>query len=586
MIKKYFKLGGMGRNSKKQEDTPVGKLSDAARWRYIGNYPDSIEAIQSNKCINVEDYHQRIGKKRGFVLCNPEKLLIDSIDTRWVNKKYNLAPLGSDASDVIKAYLLGVKENQYSPNEGFNEEAYLETYPDVDAAVKSGGFLCGFEHYLLLGSKEQRAVQNVLEGEKSESYKKMMELEKRIPGVTSPVGLGRIDSIKNSYYKSYSSEWRMGSEKRLVALIPHLDPDILFGGYRAFFEFVKVVQGRGIKTHFIVVEPTAYQNTYAMLADLKDKSPDIYEVVTKYAPPTMCSMGGGAEIGVGDTLIAYSSSTARVATHLVKTNGLKPFLFFIQEFEPVFHASNSNYFMSGEPFYSENYIPIFNSEFLRRYFVNNNIGNSVVLSGGGFVFEHAIKKSSIDRQNIIGRKSKNFIFYARPESHAERNLFEVCVCAIEAAIYKGIFQSEWSFTGIGTLGSYANIDLPRGRIMKIIPKLPGDDYYRELQSYDAGMSLILTPHPGVVHYEFARAGIPTVTNTYFNRTALDLRGISRNIVPALPTIDSLVDALAEVARMALDTDTRIENANKMNCPSNWTDAYSSVADSVVALVNE
>jgi hypothetical protein len=293
-------------------------------------------------------------------------------------------------------------------------------------------------------------------------------------------------------------------------------------------------------------------------------------------------MGAQLVLGQNDQLIAYSSVTARIAHSLVKKYGLKDFYFFIQEFEALFHASNTNYFISAEPFYYENYRAIFNSSFLKTYFVNNRIGNTSVTAGDSLTFEHAIKKMSIDRTILERRSRKKFIFYARPESHAERNLFEICVYAIERAVAEGTFAGEWSFTGVGSLGTYADIDLPFGNVLKIIPKLPGDDYYRELQTYDAGMSLILTPHPGVVHFEFARAGIPTVTNTYSNRNASELRQVSENIIPAIPTADDLVRAIKVAVNLSSNFDARIENANAMTAPSSWKEAYASVADAIAA----
>lgn len=580
MIKRYLKFAKAGFGAKGEPEVLNEKLLPEAEWRYLGNYPDAAEGVDSGRYPDVFDFHQKTGRRKGYSLSNPDKLFIESIDVRWFNKKYHVLPDDASPKDIVKAYLLGVKENRYSPNESFDEEIYLETYPDVEKAVSGGGFVSGFEHYVILGSKESRATQSVFEGEKSESYKRMMELERRIPGVTTPVGIQRIDNIKRVYYKNYPIEWRNGSDKRLVALIPHLDPDILFGGYRAFFEFIKVLQSRGVVTHFAVFEPTVYENNYAMLSELKSKAPDIYEIVTKYLPPTMCSMGGRLEIGAGDRIIAYSSSTARVASQIVKSNKLPPFYFFIQEFEPVFHAGNSTYFVTAEPFYYSNYKAIFNSNFLHDYFISNSIGNKSIADGESYVFEHAIRKSPIDRAKLASRKNKKFIFYARPESHAERNLFEVCVCALEKAVLDGVFGADWSFTGVGTLGTYAQLDLPFGRKLDLIPKLAGKDYYRELQEFDAGMSLILTPHPGVVHYEFARAGIPTVTNTYFNRSKEQMAVISKNIIGAELNIDSIVEAIRKVVFMSCDIEQRVANAEEMTNPTCWDESYSSIADAI------
>lgn len=560
----------------------MSEVSSESNWRYLGNYADAMSAISSGQYLNVENYHQKIGQKQNYVLAKPDKLFLESIDVNWVNRKYKLLPFESSPEQIIEAYMLGVKDHRYCPNENFDEESYVETYADVKAGVFAGDYLCGFEHYIVVGSTEARSIQSVVGKERTRAYEKMMELEKRIPGVTVPLGLDQIDNIKRFYYRTFNSELGAGHERRLLVLIPHLDPGILFGGYTAFFEFIKELQNRGVKTHFAVCEPVAYANPWEMLAALKEESLEIYDIVTRFSSPTICSMGAQLEVGQHDQLIAYSSVTARIAQNLVKKYKLKNFYFFIQEFEALFHTSNSNYFVCAEPFYYENYRAIFNSDFLKAYFINNGIGNTSVSAGDCLTFEHAIKKVPIDRKLVQSRKRRNFIFYARPESHAQRNLFEICVYAIERAIVEGAFEGDWSFTGVGTLGTYADIDMPFGHVLKVIPKLPGGDYYRALQTYDAGMSLILTPHPGVVHFEFARAGIPTVTNTYSNRNAKELQQISGNIFPAIPTSADLVRALTAAANMSSNIDARIENANAMTAPSTWKEAYACVADEVAA----
>lgn len=497
--------------------------------------------------------------------------LLRFLDISWLRNRYFFDNEHLSDESIVENYFIGVKKNKYSPNEDFDEKSYLEDHPDVLDCVNTDYFICGYDHYLTIGFKESRITRTVLEGDKSESYKRMMLLEQRIPGITQPTGLYNIDNFRRNIIGHPKFNFCYKSEKTLAVLIPHLDPDILFGGYRAFFEFIKQVQNKGVKTSFFISELSSYKNIFELLSDLEEKAPDIYEIVNKHSIPKFLTKTNNFSIGTQDRIIVYSASTARIANAICSNK--QPFYFFIQEFEPIFQTHGCSGFLTAEPFYFDSYIPIFNSTILKNYFIQNKIGGRWIVNEKYFWFEHAIKKTPVNKKILSDRLTKNFILYARPESHAERNLFEVAILALERAIEQDVFSDNWTFTGIGTLGTYTTIHLPKGYTLDLIPKLPGDNYYKTLQNFDVGMSLIFAPHPGVVHFEFARAAIPTVTNVYLTRDEVTLKAISNNIIPALPTIDGLVAGLKDAVALSHDIDQRIENANNMTMPSNWEESY-------------
>jgi ubiquinone/menaquinone biosynthesis C-methylase UbiE len=53
---------------------------------------------------------------------------------------------------------LDMTANKKIVNQTFNEDFYLKKYPDVAAAVKSGGFESGWQHYLEFGFREKRRI--------------------------------------------------------------------------------------------------------------------------------------------------------------------------------------------------------------------------------------------------------------------------------------------------------------------------------------------------------------------------------------------------------------------------------------------
>ena len=63
------------------------------------------------------------------------------------------------------------------------------------------------------------------------------------------------------------------------------------------------------------------------------------------------------------------------------------------------------------------------------------------------------------------------------------------------------------------------------------------------------VSLIHSAHPGVIAFQAAASGIPTVTNVFGRRDAALLRRISDNIVPYDPVHDSLLDCIERALTM-------------------------------------
>jgi hypothetical protein len=63
------------------------------------------------------------------------------------------------------------------------------------------------------------------------------------------------------------------------------------------------------------------------------------------------------------------------------------------------------------------------------------------------------------------------------------------------------------------------------------------------------VSLIHSAHPGVIAFQAAASGIPTVTNVFGRRDAALLRRISDNIVPYDPVHDSLLDCIERTLTM-------------------------------------
>ena len=112
-----------------------------------------------------------------------------------------------------------------------------------------------------------------------------------------------------------------------------------------------------------------------------------------------------------------------------------------------------------------------------------------------------------------------------------------------------MFDDDWEFHGVGTLGPEYDVDLGHGRTMKLCGTLSQSDYGATLSEFDIGLSLMLAPHPSVLPFEMASAGQVVITNAYESRTADVLHAISGNIEPCEADPFSVAEALAAAFRL-------------------------------------
>ena len=84
---------------------------------------------------------------------------------------------------------------------------------------------------------------------------------------------------------------------------------------------------------------------------------------------------------------------------------------------------------------------------------------------------------------------------------------------------------------------------------------------------DIGISVISTPHPGIIHFQMAAFGLLAITYAMKGRSPEWLIGQSRNLIPCDPSIDGLCEAIAQAVERTGDLDTRHENAVRSSIPA-------------------
>jgi hypothetical protein len=277
------------------------------------------------------------------------------------------------------------------------------------------------------------------------------------------------------------------------------------------------------------------------------------------------------ELSPGDSLIATTWWTADIAGRMLPSLSSDRFLYLIQEYEPYTFPMGSLAALA-EATYALPHVALFSTEFLREFFAANGYG---VFAAGrkqgerdSVAFQNAITAvSPPSAADLARRDRRRLLFYARPEQHAARNMFELGTLALTRAILDGVFGPEWTFHGIGAVKETDDIRLGSANL-EMVTRRAQSDYAEFLTGFDVGLALMFTPHPSLVPLEMASAGLVTVTNTFETKTAEALEAISGNLVAARPSIEGIVAGLERAAERAEDGESRV-GGSAVDWSSDW-----------------
>jgi hypothetical protein len=283
--------------------------------------------------------------------------------------------------------------------------------------------------------------------------------------------------------------------------------------------------------------------------------------------------------------VATTWWTAHVARAAVAETERERFLYLIQEYEPFTFEMGSYAALAMET-YRFPHCALFSTEFLSRFFAAHGFGVFAAGAEQGerdsASFRNAITPAAPpSAAELDARETRRVLFYARAEQHARRNMFELGLLALSAAIERGAFDASWEFFGVGSVSGRSRVPLPRGAELVIHPRMDQADYGRMLAGHDVGLALMFTPHPSLVPLEMASAGLLTVTNTYDTKTAADLEALSGNLIAAEPTIEGVAAGLATAVGRAGDGGARVAGAT-VEWSTDWKDSF---GDPLIAQVS-
>ena len=346
--------------------------------------------------------------------------------------------------------------------------------------------------------------------------------------------------------------------------------NLLFGGYIGKLNLAKRLISCGYPVRIIIVDECDF-----VPIDLEGKLPSATPIAADFSKIRFhyCfDREHKVLMNPDDILIATTWWTAHIAKSALRKLNKKQFIYFIQEYEPFTFPMGTYAALANES-YSFPHFPLFSSYLLKEYFELNHLGifknGQKNQSDKWAVFENAIATFSVKPETLKKRTYKRLLFYARPEPHASRNMFETGILALKKAVERKVFGKDWEFWAAGTV--HGEIPLGNGKRLRMIGKLSLDDYQKTLTEFDLGVSLMYTPHPSLVPIEMAAAGMIVVTTNCLNKTAEKMKAISANIIGVDATLEGIVNGLLQGKEKISDFEGRMNGAD-VNWHKSWEES--------------
>ncbi|HEX8855079.1 MAG TPA: glycosyltransferase [Thermoleophilaceae bacterium] len=360
---------------------------------------------------------------------------------------------------------------------------------------------------------------------------------------------------------------------RVNLLIPTIDLEHFFGGYIAKFNLARRLAERGVRVRVVTVDPVA------PLPKSWKRQIEAYSGLAGTFERVEVAFGReaqGLEVSRSDRFVASTWWSAHIAANAARALGNARFLYLIQEYEP-FTFPMGTYAALARQSYDFPHFGLFSTELLREYFRLHGIGvyadGTAVGDRESVSFQNAITAiPAPSAGELAARQTRRLLFYARPEPHAARNMFELGVLALTRTLELDAFHGDWELHGIGTLDSGRRIELTDGAALELLPRSEQSEYARILGQHDVGLSLMYTPHPSLVPIEMASAGMLTVTNSFENKTPEALAAISPNLIAAEPTVDGIAAVLAEAAAGVSDFERRARGS-AVQWSRDWNESF-------------
>lgn len=383
----------------------------------------------------------------------------------------------------------------------FDEEFYLHEWKDVFEAVANGAYECGYIHFCISGQFDlNRTWSNTL-------------LKKKF-GLKSKIGDGLFKPTNLNGFKKYQPDLSNLAEtnSRLVIIIPYLQDLLFFAGYKSFFDDMTTIYNLFDNIDIIVTQDN-YNPDLVEYGKYNISIRSLKEIQGINSKPTL--------------IISFDYETFHIAKDIF--NDLERTIYYCQDIEAGFNALGSLYVRASQAIYQAKNL-VLSTEILKTYLHEHKL----ISAGSIYVTAPVINSFEVNEQ-----KNKKLFFYFRPEIFNSRNLSQHIMEAVETFCSE---NSGYDIYLMGTVDTCYSYVLNDNNIM-IISKLQKEQYLEVISLCDLVVSLIYSAHPGVIAFQSAASGLPTITNIFENRSSEDLQKISDNLIPYDPIREKLIDKI-------------------------------------------
>jgi len=373
--------------------------------------------------------------------------------------------------------------------------------------------------------------------------------------------------------------------RRVNLLIPTIDLGHFFGGYIGKLNLARRLAERGLRVRLVTVDPVGplprdWRREVQRYGGLAGLFESVELAFGRESSPL--------EVSRDDRFIATTWWTAHIAHEALASLHREGFLYLIQEYEP-FTFPMGTYAALASGSYEFPHRALFSTELLREYFRAHAIGvyafGAASGDSGSASFQNAITTvAPPSARELRERGTRRLLFYARPEAHASRNMFELGLLALQRAAGEGAFGAGWELRGIGTVAGARTLSLGGDFELELIPRAEQGAYAELLPEHDVGLALMYTPHPSLVPIEMASAGMLTVSNRFENKTEEAMKAISSNLLAPAPAVGAVAAALRAAAGRVDDHDARV-CGSAVNWSRDWNDSLADhLLDRVISML--
>jgi len=562
--------------------TPPGRFD--AHWYLLSN-PDVRTAD-----VDPWVHYQHHGRFEGR---SPHA----HFDRAWYSSQYPDST--TDGRDPWADWAGQYGPNTRNPNEFFDVDWYLSRHPEVAEAS-----LDPVEHYRLHGWREGRRPSPLFDpawylGHNPDvaaididpltHYLQHGRGEGRPANVlehTSAAGQYRPPTGLIPWFSPVEFFVRpdLAEHPRLNVLVPGLGIRHMTGGPNTAIQLAYRLAARGLHVRFIATDAPLDDDTSALWSHMANIS-DVGTRLDNVEVVDGSDRFAGVAIGANDLFMAtawWTAQSIKAALPLVRQ---QRFVYLIQDFEPLFFASSSQYALALET-YALDHVPVINSQFLLDHLSAERVGR---FADPDFVERALVFEPSVDSNLFSPRvptsvkQKRRLLFYTRPQNGL-RNLFELGTAALQMAIRHEVFdEDEWEFLGMGDPFDALAVG-PRS-VLRPAPWHDLAGYAAQMRESDILLSPMLAPHPSYPPLEMAACGGPAVTTVFGPKTAEALASISSNIIGTEATIEGLACGLAEAVGRLADVQGRLD-ATDLALPATWAEAFEDVVPELQARLDE